>query len=279
MLDLSNPRAFAWLENEMDALVEEYGVDGFKLDAGDMPFYDPAGIISFQEDTIPNDHTQYFAKLGLKYPLNEYRASWKMAGLPLAQRLRDKEFEWSALRQLIPGMLTQGLMGYAYTCPDMIGGGEYQSFLALDSIDEELIVRSAQVHALMPMMQFSVAPWRVLSPENNAICRDMANLHAEFGQEILGLAKLSSRTGEPIVKPMAWFWPENGYEQIKDQFILGDDLLVAPVVESGARSRQVVFPEGTWLGDDGSIVKGPSETEINVPLERLPYYRLQSRDI
>ena len=275
MLDLSNPRAFAWIQGEMDRLVEEYGVDGFKLDAGDAGFYADSDIISWDQDSIPNDHTMHFARLGLKYPLNEYRASWKMAGLPLAQRLRDKEFEWSAMQQLIPGMIAQGLMGYAYTCPDMIGGGEYQSFLSLDSIDEELIVRSAQVHALMPMMQFSVAPWRVLSPENNAICRDMAQLHADFGEEILEMAKRSSKTGEPIVKPMAWFWPEAGYEEIHDQFILGDDILVAPIVESGARSRKVVFPEGTWTGDDGSTVVGPTTVEIQVPLSRLPYYRLK----
>ena len=274
MLDLSNPRAMAWMESELDHLVTEYGVDGFKFDAGDMQFYDPSGIISFKQDSIPNDHTQYFAKLGLKYPLNEYRASWKMAGLPLAQRLRDKTPEWADLRQLIPGIIAQGLMGYAYTCPDMIGGGEYQSFLALDSIDQELVVRSAQVHALMPMMQFSVAPWRVLSPENNVICKDMANLHAEFGEEILEMARQSARTGEPIVKPMTWFWPDAGYETIDDQFILGEEVLVAPVVVSGARSREVVFPEGTWIGDDGSEVEGPATVKIDVPLERLPYYRL-----
>ena len=276
LLDLSNPRAVAWMEAELDHLVEEYGVDGFKFDAGDMPFYDESGIISYGGDIIPNTHTQYFAKLGLKYPLNEYRASWKMAGLPLAQRLRDKSPEWEDLRQLIPGIISQGLMGYAYTCPDMIGGGEYQSFLALDSIDQELVVRSAQVHALMPMMQFSVAPWRVLSPENNKICRDMANLHAQFGEEILELARRSAKTGEPIVKPMAWFWPEAAFETIQDQFILGDDLLVAPVAEKGARSREVIFPQGTWIGDDGSTVVGPKTVLINVPLDRLPYFRLQT---
>ncbi|NBB78389.1 MAG: glycoside hydrolase [Verrucomicrobia bacterium] len=275
MLDLSNPRARTWFEAQLDHLVDEYGVDGFKFDAGDTPFYRDEQIISYDEDSIPNDHTMYFGELGLNYPLNEYRASWKMVGLPLAQRLRDKGHNWADLEQLIPGMLTQGLMGYAYTCPDMIGGGEYQSFLRQETIDEELIVRSAQVHALMPMMQFSVAPWRVLSPQNNAICRDMANLHAEFGEEILALAHRSSQTGEPIVKPLAWYWPNQGYETIQDQFILGSDLLVAPVFEQGARSRTVRFPEGIWHGDDGSKVVGPATIEIDVPLERLPYYRLQ----
>jgi alpha-glucosidase (family GH31 glycosyl hydrolase) len=46
-------------------------------------------------------------------------------------------------------------------------------------------------------------------------------------------------------------------------------------MEKGARSREVVFPEGTWLEDDGSEVVGPVVLEIEVPLERLPYYRLQ----
>ncbi len=271
MLDLSNPKSFAWFEEQLDHLVEEYGVDGFKFDAGDAGFY-KEGIISFHE-TTPNDHSMHFGRLGLKYPLNEYRASWKMAGQPLAQRLRDKRHLWGDLEELIPGMIAQGLMGYAYTCPDMIGGGEYQSFINLDDMDQEMVVRSAQVHALMPMMQFSVAPWRVLSPENNAICREMAELHAKFGEEILEMAKQSSKTGEPIVKPLCWYWPESGYEQIQDQFILGDSIMVAPVIKKGARSRELVIPEGTWKGDDGSTVTGPKTISIDVPLERLPYFR------
>jgi alpha-glucosidase (family GH31 glycosyl hydrolase) len=62
----------------------------------------------------------------------------------------------------------------------------------------------------------------------------------------------------------------------QNQFILGSSLLVAPVTEKGARSRTVIFPEGTWVGDDGSRVVGPVTIKIDVPLERLPYYRLQS---
>jgi len=275
MLDLSNPRTFAWMQAELDHLVNECGVDGFKFDGGDAIFYPKSSVVSMNAEALPNTHTEYFAQLGLKYPLNEYRASWKMAGLPLAQRLRDKRAQWGDLKQLIPGIIAQGLMGYAYTCPDMIGGGDYQSFLKLDSIDQELVVRSTQIHALMPMMQFSMAPWRVLSRENNAICLEMAKLHVQFGAEILEMAQRSSQTGAPIVKPMAWYWPQAGYEEVHDQFVLWKSLLVAPVVEQGARSRKVVFPEGTWLGDDGSEVLGPATVTIEVPLERLPYYRLQ----
>ncbi len=71
-------------------------------------------------------------------------------------------------------------------------------------------------------------------------------------------------------------YPNRGYAQIKDQFLLGDGILVAPVLEKGGRERCVVVPPGTWYGDDGSEVRGPSEIEIHVPLARLPWYRLTS---
>jgi len=270
-VDLSNPKAQEWFKGRLDYLVNEYGVDGFKFDAGDAPFY-LNNVVSMNVK-IPNDHTTFFAELGLRYPLNEYRASWKMAGLPLVQRLRDKTHRWGDVAKLIPDQMSQSVMGYAYTCPDQIGGGELQSFLKGAVIDEELIVRSAQVHALMPMMQFSVAPWRVLSKENAAICLKMAKLHEKYGTFILNLAKASSKTGEPIVKPMEFAFPGNGYEMIKDQFVLGNDIIVAPVVEKGVRSRKVVLPKGTWQAEDGVKYKGGKTIEISVPIERLPYFK------
>jgi len=272
-LDLSNPKTQKWFKERLDYLVNEFGVDGYKFDAGDPEFY-TNDVVSFKPGS-PNDQTSYFAELGLQYPLNEYRASWKMAGLPLVQRLRDKGHSWEDLQKLIPDQMSQSVMGYAYTCPDLIGGGEFGSFLNSATIDEELVVRSAQIHALMPMMQFSVAPWRVLSKDNEAICLEMAKLHKKMGPFILELAKNASVSGEPIVKPMAYVFPEGGFEMIKDQFMLGDDILVAPVVKKGARSRTVVLPAGDWKSDEGKLIKGGKTIEIAVPLKRLPYFTKQ----
>jgi len=122
------------------------------------------------------------------------------------------------------------------------------------------------------MMQFSVAPWRVLTEENQKICLNMANLHTKMGNKILTLAKESSKTGNPIVQPMAFAFPENNYEMIKDQFMLGSDILVAPVIEKGIRSRKVVLPEGKWLSEKGEVYEGGKSVNIDVPLERLPYF-------
>jgi alpha-glucosidase len=275
VLDLSNPRAEAWFKQQLRRLQDVYGIDGFKFDAGDTGFYVPPAGRTYRSHAprTPEEHTLDFARIGLDFPFNEYRAGWKLGGQPLAQRLRDKEHTWAALRELIPGIIAQGLIGYAFTCPDLIGGGHAGSFEDASKFDPELVVRSAQVHALMPMMQFSVAPWRVLSAEQNLLCRAAAKLHAEFGEHFVSLAREAARTGEPIIRPLAWQWPGRELETVKDQFLAGDALMVAPVLEKGARRRSVVFPPGRWRGDDGAIVEGEVTREVDAPLSRLPYFR------
>ncbi|MCA0755870.1 glycoside hydrolase family 31 protein [Paenibacillus sp. N4] len=273
VLDCTNPEAVKWIHEQLDALQRDYGIDGFKLDAGDPEYYEPDDL-SYVPATTRNGHCEAWAKVGLNYRLNEYRACWKLAGQPLVQRLKDKNSEWegNGLDTLIPDGLAQGLLGYAYICPDMIGGGQYESFSA-DRLDPELFVRYAQCSALFPMMQFSAAPWHVLDEQHLRYCVEAAGLHARFGPEILELAKHAARTGEPIVRHMAYEFPGEGMETVQDQFMLGSSLLVAPVITKGARTRTVKFPAGTWIGDDGSVATGPAVEQIDVPLGRLPWYR------
>ena len=53
-------------------------------------------------------------KIGFYYPLNEYRAMWKMGGQPLAERLRDKSHGFDDFQFLIPNMLSAGILGYYF---------------------------------------------------------------------------------------------------------------------------------------------------------------------
>jgi alpha-glucosidase (family GH31 glycosyl hydrolase) len=54
--------------------------------------------------------------------------------------------------------------------------------------------------------------------------------------------------------------------------MMGEDLLVAPVLKKGAASRKVVLPPGRWLGDDGRTYVGPAELTVETPLARLPHF-------
>jgi alpha-glucosidase (family GH31 glycosyl hydrolase) len=272
LLDLSNPGAFHWFQSQLNHLMDEYGVDGFKLDAGDFEYYE--GVHSYMEDATPQDHSELFGKIGLSYPLNEYRAMWKMGGQPLAERLRDKGHSFEALQLLIPNMLTAGLMGYYFSCPDMIGGGEFTAFLDDAVLDQELIVRSAQCHALMPMMQFSVAPWRVLDVSHYSAVKISVSIREKFQDYILQTAITAAETGEPIMRPLEYAYPDQGFADVIDQFLIGDKLLVAPVVEKGATLRKVVIPDGQWKGSKGQVFTGPGTIEMKVSLDDLPYFEL-----
>jgi len=272
MLDLSNPDAKTWFTDALRKLQVAYGVDGFKLDAGDTEFYRASYVAHQKLDA--NEHARLFGEIGLDFPLNEYRATWKLAGRPLVQRLRDKRHSWADLEKLIPDMISAGLLGYTFVCPDMIGGGEFSSFLNHADIDQDLIVRSAQVHALAPMMQFSVAPWRILDAAHLRAVKHAVGLRMRMTPRLLALAKAGAASGEPILRPLAYAFPEAGYENVKDQFMMGEDLMVAPMATKGAE-RRVVIPPGAWKADDGCVYPGPAERTFEIPLERVLYFERQ----
>ena len=155
----------------------------------------------------------------------------------------------------------------------MIGGGSWAYTVQADfKCDEELFVRMAQCSALFPMMQFSWAPWRMLGQEAQQLCLDAAKLHAKFADKIVGLVKQTPKTGEPILRSMEYCYPHKGYEKVNDQFLLGDDILVCPVLKKGEYTRKVLLPEGKWEYCNGAIYDGGKEIEVEAPISILPYF-------
>lgn len=274
LLDGSNPGAFEWMRGELDRLTVDYGIDGFKFDAGDLEHY--RSDDKTWAPTTPHRQSEAWAQFGLNYALNEYRCCWKCAGLPLVQRLSDKSHSWDerGLGSLIPNAIAQGLCGHPFICPDMIGGGLQPEFSSGGlEIDQELFVRYAQCSALFPMMQFSLAPWRVLDPEKLSLCRDAARLHSQMGDDFRTLAIHAAATGEPILRCMEYEFPHEGLSEVTDQFMLGSEILVAPVLEKGAIARQVRIPKGLWRDLHGNTFTGPVDVSISVSLGALPWFR------
>lgn len=273
--DLSNPNAYDYFLTTLKNMQKDYGIDGFKFDGGDSKAYNSELIDVFDKKSYGNAQSELWAKLGTMFEYNEYRACWKMSGQPLVQRLCDKSYSWNDLQKLIPDMLACGILGHPYTCPDMIGGGEFKSFINVnpENVDQKLLVRSCQVHALMPMMQFSVAPWRILDSNHLDIIKHYVNLHKEYANYILELASNASKTGEPIVRYMEYEFPNQGFENCQDQFMLGHKILVAPILDKSDR-RYVHLPKGVWLDDMGNKFIGPRIIQIEAGIRRLPFYRL-----
>ena len=274
LLDLTHPNAQAWFKELLDGLVRDFGADGFKFDGGAVDNY-AQGFGTYDKTASSGDQVLAYAKYCLEYPVCEYRNAWRFQGQPVVERLHDKGHEWSELQKLVPDMIGGGLLGHPFMCPDMIGGGSWTAFLPGAPFDAELFVRSAQVHALCPMMQFSASPWRVLNKEHQQIIRDIVAIRQKFAARFVDLARASGHTGEPMLRNLEYNYPGMGYAAVRDQFMMGTDLLVAPVVEKGQTERKVVIPPGTWIADDGETVVGPKTVTVKAPLSRLPYFTLK----
>ncbi len=269
--DLTNPVAYGHWLARLEDFLDECHVDGFLFAAGesavlrDCNFTAPA--------SAPADHVQAYGKLGRHFPYGEYRAAYRQGGRPLVINLYGKRHAWEDLQRLIPEMETAGLLGYPYCVVDAIGGGATDFPPEADgAIDQKLFVRTAAAQALMPMMRFSLAPWRVLSKANCELVRDFARLHMKFAPYILEQARHAARTGEPILRTMDYEFPGQGFNRRMQQFMLGPKYLVAPVV-SRNDSVSIAIPAGRWQDPRGMVVEGPRELKLEqVPLSFLPYF-------
>ena len=86
------------------------------------------------------------------------------------------------------------------------------------------------------------------------------------------MAEKTSKDGTPIVRHMAYSFPNEGFEEINDQYMLGDRYLVAPIT-TASNNRTVKLPKGDWKDDTGKKFKGGKTYALNnVPLERIPYF-------
>lgn len=263
VLDMTNPAAEEWLDSQLAELMR-LGVDGFKMDAGDSSFYE-GSYQTFRQAT-PDEHSRLWAAYGEKFALNEYRATANAGGYSLMQRLCDKEHSWGekGLAALIPDSLVQEITGHPFCCPDMIGGGEYRNFLEEEKggLDSMIFIRHAQAAALMPVMQFSAAPWRVLTKECHEQVKESVRLREKYRAQRLAALEKAAADGEPIVRYMEYVFPGQGMERVTDQFMLGDTILAAPVTRPGTGKRSVHVPAGRWRYRDAELESSGGEMEF-----------------
>jgi alpha-glucosidase (family GH31 glycosyl hydrolase) len=272
LLDVTNSSALEWFFERLTSLQLESGLDGFKFDAGEACFL-PSDAVTHQK-IHPNEYTQiYVGAVAKHYRLTEVRSGWKNQRTPIFFRQWDKTTSWgldNGLHSVLTGILALGMAGYPFILPDMVGGNEYE-----EKADSEMMIRWTQLNALLPAMQFSLAPWEY-GEASAELCRRYAKLHTEYASKILEIAKTAIEYGYPIIRPV--FWLDANSENAltcDDEFLLGDELLVAPVLFHGMRQRDIYLPPGTWQDHwtkevfTGSILL----RDYPAPLDILPFFK------
>ena len=270
ILDLLNENAKSWLNEQLQALVN-LGIAGFKFDAGDVRYYPHSNVEEIQASIKQSNAWRDFCST---YNFNELRAATNAAGMNIMERLADKDHSWNGkgIASLIPNSINASMIGHSYSSPDMIGGGEYLHFYNIDSLDEEIFVRWAQIAAFMPVMQFSAAPYRVLTASNQSRINNAINLRLELKDYIMNIVEASFKDKTPIIAPVEFYYPETT-EILCDQFCFGKNLIIAPITTANTDERLSYLPKGKWQNFNTKEVIEIKQAKFVQSHDDLPIYK------
>ncbi|EZA50367.1 hypothetical protein X777_11178 [Ooceraea biroi] len=279
-IDFTNPKAVTWWVARLK-LLQKLGIDSFKFDAGEVSWLPQIAKLNGSLDMQPGIFTRDYARaLAANFDDNiEVRVGWRSQELPIFVRMIDKDTKWTwnnGLPTLITTLLQMNLNGYVHVLPDMIGGNGYLdgSLNGTEYPSKELFIRWLQANVFMPSLQYSFVPWD-FDNETIAICRRYTELHANQTSAILGAMQQAIRDGTPVNPPIWWVDPTNRQaHKINDEYLLGDSILVAPVIEEGAVSRDIYLPAGIWVDQNRMTINiGPRWLRnYPAPLDTLPYF-------
>jgi alpha-glucosidase len=184
----------------------------------------------------------------------------------------DNVATWTHLRLVTPMVLGLGLAGVPFAGAD-IGG-------FMGSPSGELFLRFLQLGAFLPFFRTHAwlkarrrEPWS-FGPEIEAAARRVIELRYRLLPYLYTAFHQNERDGRPVVRPLWWDGDHDPRAfAADDQFVLGDHLLVAPVVRRGARSRTLYLPRGEWRRFvTGERYEGGRAITVPAPLAEIPLF-------
>lgn len=287
LLDLSNPDTREWYWNRYKNLTED-GIAGWWGDLGDLEVHpltirhDNGQKASEYHNVYGNEWSRIIYE-GLRKDFPQMRPLLLMRGGTAGlQRYgvfpwtTDVSRSWGGMEPQVKLMLSSGLSGLGYMGSD-IGG------FAVDPAhptDPELYVRWLQMGVFNPMLrthaQLKPEPYHY--PAQEPILKEWIKMRYQWLPYNYTLAYENAAHGLPLARPLNFRGdnPEDIYATIEDEYLWGDEVLVAPVFKAGARSRNVIFPKGEWISWWNPAQKYAGGTgkkvSVSAPLDKMPLF-------
>lgn len=288
----------AWWAEAMAKYIRDSAIDGVWLDMNDPATgYSAAEDMLFDGGRVPhakyhNQYAHFMARAGVEAfdrldrnarPFQLTRSACAGTQRYAALWTGDNASSWGHLRMSIPCTLNLGLSGFAFNGPD-VGG-------FMGHTTAELLVRWYQAGFLFPFFRNHSMldskpqePWefgpRTLQAIRAAIrtrYRLLPLLYTCFFQHYL--------TGDPVLRPLLYEYEGAAFENLDDQFLLGDSLLAAPIVHGDGQGREIVIrgarrqlryvtlPPGWWFDlNRGEWIEGGRTFEYAAALEETPLF-------
>lgn len=261
LLDMRSPSIVDNMESSLGKLQRETGVDGY--------VFDYRAVYGVLKGSDMDRFEKGMTSLASAFDMTMVNASPTDRYTPYGTTLETRGGKvFDDLNTSLCSALSSSLMGYSWFA--MEAPGEVKTMK-----DAELL-RSIQLSLFMPIAVVPFAPWRIGDNKLYQEVRRNINLRSTIGAEVAAQAKESSRNGEPLIRMMEYQFPREGFSDCPDQYIFAGKYLIAPVV-SGATSRLIRVPKGSWKYADGSTIRGPRVVSIDVAGGRMGVLELVGR--
>jgi alpha-glucosidase (family GH31 glycosyl hydrolase) len=282
-VDFTSPEADRWWR-ELARPVLEAGVEGIKADDGEGYYFPPdARFADGRTGAQAGWGYGLLYRRSMQRILDEVhpttgalfgRCGWtghQALGMTWAG---DQASDFWSLGTLVAATLTAAATGFSNWSHDV---GGYLGERLVARCPKELLLRWGQFGCFTPLMQahgrFDQEAW-AYDEETLRVYRAYVLLHERLVPYVRAAAATAARCGLPIVRPLPLTDPgdERGWS-LSDQYGYGPALWVAPVLEAGAREREVELPRGDWLDFwTGEEIAGGGEVLAAAPLDRVPVY-------
>jgi alpha-glucosidase (family GH31 glycosyl hydrolase) len=285
MPDFTSKEARAWWIAKRRYLVDELGIDGFKTDGGEHAWGDD---LRYADGTTGAETNNRFPQLyaAAYHELADVtfsRAGFTGAAGAPCHWAGDENSTWEAFKASITAGLTAGASGVYFWGWD-IGGFSGPLPTA------ELYARATAMACFCPIMQYHSefnhhrtpsndrTPWNIAKRSDDTrvldVYRSYAKLRMHLVPYLAEQARRAVASGAPMMRALFFDYLED--DAIWDhpyEYLLGDELLVAPIVEPGVTERDVYLPQGGWVDLwTGDAHDGGRVVRCEAPLERIPVH-------
>lgn len=286
--DFGRPEVRQWWAKNGQFLTD-MGAAGIWIDMNEPASFEgeiPQDVV-FSDQTVPSTHKKMhnvyghnMAKAtyeGLKHqqgkrPYVITRAAYAGTQKYATVWTGDNRSMWPHIQMMVPQLCNLGMSGFSFVGTD-IGG------FASDTTPE-LLTRWIEAAIFSPLLRNHAAmgtrrqePW-VFGEPTLSIYRKYLKLRYHFIPYLYDLFAQETQTGLPIMRPLVLNDDtDERVRDLNDEFMVGDDLLVAPVLNKSTTKRLVYLPAGDWIDFwNGQELAGHQDVIADAPLDKLPLY-------
>ena len=209
----------------------------------------------------PNERPFILTRSGFS-GIQRYAAAWT----------GDNKSFWEHLALSIPMLTNLGISGLTFAGADIGGFGfEPTPELFARWIQLGICYPFCRVHSAIDTMHQE--PW-TFGPRIEEIAREYISLRYQLMPYLYNQFYQAAQTGQPIMQPLIYqYQDDEKVHNINDQFMLGESIMVAPVIQPGKDCRAVYLPAGEWYDfHTGLRYEGEKSILADAPLDKMPIF-------